>query len=33
MMPWERDVYVEMLKQHLEEEQTKQQQQMSNAHF
>lgn len=25
MMPWERDVYVELLKQHLEEEQLKQQ--------
>jgi hypothetical protein len=26
MMPWERDIYVELLKQHLEEEKTKQQQ-------
>jgi len=25
MIPWERDIYVELLKQHLEEEQTKQQ--------
>ena len=33
MIPWERDVYVELLKQHLEEEQTEQQQQMNNAHF
>ena len=33
MIPWERDVYVELLKQHLEEEQLKQQQQMNNAHF
>jgi hypothetical protein len=33
MIPWERDVYVTLLQQHLEEEQSKQQQQMSNAHF
>jgi hypothetical protein len=26
MMPWERDIYVELLVQHLEEEKTKQQQ-------
>ena len=26
MMPWERDIYVELLMQHLEEEKTKQQQ-------
>ena len=26
MMPWERDVYVEMLRAHLEEEKLKQQQ-------
>ena len=26
MMPWERDVYVELLKQHLEEEKQKQEQ-------
>jgi hypothetical protein len=26
MMPWERDIYVELLKQHLEEEKLKQQQ-------
>jgi hypothetical protein len=25
MMPWERDVYVELLKQHIEEEELKQQ--------
>jgi hypothetical protein len=25
MMPWERDIYVELLKQHLEEENSKQQ--------
>lgn len=27
MMPWERDIYVELLKQHLEEEKLRQQQQ------
>ena len=27
MMPWERDVYVELLKQHIEEEELKQKQQ------
>ena len=32
MIPWERDVYVTLLQQHLEEEQAKQQQ-MSNGHF
>jgi hypothetical protein len=32
MMPWERDVYVALLQQHLEEEKLKQQQQQ-NAHF
>lgn len=26
MMPWERDIYVELLKEHLEEEKLKQQQ-------
>ena len=26
MIPWERDIYVELLKQHLEEEKLKQQQ-------
>lgn len=26
MIPWERDVYVELLKQHIEEEESKQQQ-------
>lgn len=30
MIPWERDVYVGLLQQHLEEEQLKQQQQKSN---
>ena len=32
-IPWERDIYVGLLQQHLEEEKLKQQQQMSNAHF
>ena len=31
MMPWERDIYVALLQQHLEEEQLKQQQQQSNG--
>ena len=31
MMPWERDIYVGLLKQHLEEEKLKQQQEQSNA--
>ncbi len=30
MIPWERDIYVGLLQQHLEEEQLKQQQQKSN---
>ena len=30
-MPWERDIYVGLLKQHLEEEKLKQQQEKSNA--
>ena len=33
MIPWERDVYVGLLQQHLEEEELKQKQQMSNARF
>jgi hypothetical protein len=33
MIPWERDIYVILLQKHLEEEETKQKQQMSNAHF
>jgi hypothetical protein len=33
MMPWERDVYVELLKQHLEEEKMKQQTQPGNSFF
>ena len=31
LMPWERDIYVGLLKQHLEEEKLKQQQEQSNA--
>ncbi len=31
-MPWERDVYVALLQQHLEEEEQKQKQQNSNAY-
>jgi len=31
MMPWERDIYVGLLQQHLEEEQLKQRQQNANA--
>ena len=33
LMPWERDVYVELLKQHLEEEKIKQQTQPGNSFF
>ena len=33
MIPWERDVYVGLRQQHLEEEELKQKQQMSNARF
>lgn len=33
MIPWERDIYVGLLQQHLEEEELKQKQQMSNARF
>ena len=33
MIPWERDVYVGLFQQHLEEEELKQKQQMSNARF
>jgi len=31
MMPWERDIYVGLLQQHLEEEELKRNQQKSNA--
>ena len=31
MMPWERDVYVGLLQQHLEEERLKQQQESGNG--
>jgi hypothetical protein len=33
MLPWERDVYVELLKQHLEEEKLKQQTQNGGQFF
>ena len=31
LIPWERDIYIGMLKQHLEDEKLKQQQQQANA--
>jgi len=31
MMPWERDIYVGLLRQHLEEEELKQKQRNANA--
>lgn len=31
MMPWERDIYVILLKNHLEEEELKQKQKQSNG--
>ena len=31
MMPWERDIYVGLLQQHIEEEELKQKQQQSNG--
>ena len=33
MIPWERDVYVGLLQQHLEEEQLKQTQQAASGRF
>jgi hypothetical protein len=33
LLPWERDVYVELLKQHLEEEKLKQQTQNGGQFF
>ena len=33
MIPWERDIYVGLLQQHLEEEQLKQQQQQQKSSF
>jgi hypothetical protein len=33
MIPWERDIYVGLLQQHLVEEESKQKQQMNNANF
>jgi|TARA_B100000085_G_C18198385_1_gene372650 hypothetical protein len=32
MIPWERDVYVELLRQHIEEEEYKQQQNANNKY-
>ena len=32
-IPWERDIYVSMLQNHLESEKLKQQQQSANARF
>ena len=32
MMPWERDIYVSLLQQHLEEEKLKQQQQGNGSY-
>ena len=31
MMPWERDIYVGLLRQHLEEEELKRKQEQANA--
>lgn len=33
MIPWERDVYVALLQQHVEEENLKAEQQQTNARF
>ena len=33
MIPWERDVYVALLQQHVEEENLKAEQQQANARF
>ena len=33
MMPWERDIYVALLQQHLEEEELKAKQQKANAKY
>ena len=33
MIPWERDIYVSLLQQHLEEEKLKQQQQQGNGSY
>jgi|TARA_B100001996_G_scaffold297423_1_gene237772 hypothetical protein len=33
MMPWERDIYVGLLQQHLEEEEMKRKQQEANAKY
>ena len=33
MMPWERDIYVGLLQQHLEEEELKRKQEQANAKY
>jgi hypothetical protein len=33
MMPWERDIYVGLLQQHLEEEEMKENQRQANAKY
>ena len=33
MMPWERDIYVGLLQQHLEEEELKEKQRSANARY
>jgi len=33
MMPWERDIYVGLLRQHLEEEELKRKQEQANAKY
>ena len=33
MMPWERDIYVALLQQHLEEEEMKENQRQANAKY
>jgi hypothetical protein len=33
LMPWERDIYVGLLQQHLEEEQMKENQRQANAKY
>ena len=33
MMPWERDIYVGLLQQHMEEEEMKRKQQEANAKY
>ena len=33
LLPWERDVYIELLKQHIQEEESKQKQLNHNSQF